>query len=354
MTFACVLGAGIWRPATVRTKEAWPSNFAEPPGGRVPEVFTHVTTRPNDPCAAIVQRYLATEGGDPFLGTRERRVADATTSIAEAQAHAARAALADAGVEPGDVDVVLSTGYLPDRPGIPCAPRVIKALGLESAAGYDVDNAYASALSQLVLARSLVAARHARNVLLTQSHLITRAVPLSHRVSPNFGDLASALVVGPGAEPGILATHVRTHAEFADAIVWARSDGAPWWQAGGEFALGSLDVRGTEAVIAGTVKTARDMLLDLCTKERVSPKAVRALCAVQPRGWLPAAIAEAAGFADGSACDTFGELAHVGACGVVANLLEARRRLSLARGDLVALYAQGAGLTCVAALLRMN
>jgi 3-oxoacyl-[acyl-carrier-protein] synthase-3 len=192
-------------------------------------------------------------------------------------------------------------------------------------------------------------------VLLTQSHLITRAVPLAHRASPNFGDLATALVVGRAEEPGLLALHARTHAEYADAMVWTREppdETRPWWQAGGAFTLGTLDARGIQQVIAGTVKMARDVLLGLCRDAGVAPANVRALCSVQPRGGLPAAIAEAAGFQAGAGVSTFAELAHVGACGVVANLLEARRTGLLSRGDVVALYAQGAGLTCVAALVR--
>jgi 3-oxoacyl-[acyl-carrier-protein] synthase-3 len=355
MTYACILGAGEWRPRDIRHNDAWPLDFAGPAGARPREVFTHVTTRDGDPCAAIVRRHLAAEGDDPFVGTQQRRVAEAATSVAAAQAHAARAALADAGLEPRDIDVVLSVGYLPDRPAIPCAPRVMKELGIRAAVGHDVDDAYASALGQLALARSLVQAGHARHVLLTQSHLLTCAVPLTHRASPNFGDLASALVVGPGQEPGVLALHARTHAEFADAMLWTREpagEARPWWQAGGDFTLGTLDASGIQQVISGTVKMARDVLLGLCREAGVAPASVRALCSVQPRGWLPAAIAEAAGFRAEAACDTFAELAHVGACGVVANLLQARRTQQLQRGDVVALYAQGAGLTCCAALVR--
>jgi 3-oxoacyl-[acyl-carrier-protein] synthase-3 len=352
VTHACILGAGTYRPATTRDNGAWPAEFAAHVAARPPEVFTHVTTREGDPCAAIVERHLRAEGGDPFVGARTRCIADTQTSIAAAQAHAARSALAAANLSADDVDVVLSAGYLPDRPAIPCAPRVMKELGIAHAAGFDVDTAYASALSQLALARSLIEAGRARHVLLTQSHFITAAVPLLHPASPNFGDLASALVVGAAAEPGILAMHARTYPEYADAMVWARDDARPWWAAGGDFALGTLDARAIERVISGTVKMARDALLGLCREAGVAPGSVRALCSVQPRGWLPLAIAEACGFAPDSGITTFAELAHVGACGPVANWLAARPRLS--HGDLVAFYAQGAGLTSVAALVRFT
>jgi 3-oxoacyl-[acyl-carrier-protein] synthase III len=108
----------------------------------------------------------------------------------------------------------------------------------------------------------------------------------------------------------------------------------------------------TEDLIARTVQIASNTLVEACNKAGIAPSDIRLLCSVQPRRWIPAAIAEAAGIPEGRAPNTFTELAHVGACGVVANLLAARRARTLQRGDLVALYAQGAGFTRSAALLR--
>ena len=49
---------------------------------------------------------------------------------------------------------------------------------------------------------------------------------------------------------------------------------------------------------------------------------------------------------------TYDRLAHVGGCGVVTNLIEARERGLLHDGATVALYAQGAGFTRSVALVR--
>lgn len=355
MTYAAIVGAGEYRPETIRTNAAWSPDFARESLGQAQQVFTDIPTREGDPCAAIVARHLRAELDDPFVGAVARRVAEPSVSPAEAQALAAQNALADAGLAPQDIDVVLSLGFLPDRPAVPCASRVMKHLGMNGGLAFDVDNAHASALTQLVLATSLIENKRAKRVLLTQSHVITRAVPLTHRTSPNFGDLASALVLEASDEPGVLAHHAETHPQYADAIAFTRAGeeaGRPWWEGGGPFTLGTLDSRGTQDVIARTVARARDALLSACRQAGISIGDVRALCSVQPRGWIPASIAEAAGLDPARAPSTFKELAHVGSCGPVANLLEARRTFGLRCGDYVAFYAQGAGLTLVASIVR--
>jgi 3-oxoacyl-[acyl-carrier-protein] synthase III len=79
---------------------------------------------------------------------------------------------------------------------------------------------------------------------------------------------------------------------------------------------------------------------------------VDVLATVQPRRWVPAAIAEGLGLAAERAPQTFDEYAHLGGAGVVMNLIAARDAGLLQRGATVALYAQGAGFTRAAALLE--
>lgn len=79
------------------------------------------------------------------------------------------------------------------------------------------------------------------------------------------------------------------------------------------------------------------------------PDEIDVLGATQPRRWFPAAVAESLGVEPARAPDTWGELAHVGGCGVLTNLIEARRRGMLREGASVVLFAMGAGVTRSAA-----
>ena len=76
------------------------------------------------------------------------------------------------------------------------------------------------------------------------------------------------------------------------------------------------------------------------------------LACVQPRRWIPHAIAEAAGIDPERAVETFAERAHLGACGVVVNLLAARAAGLVRPGVRIVLYGQGADFTRAAAFVE--
>lgn len=338
-----IVGMGEWIPTGVRANDEWPPEFAAKHGD-----FTEVRANASgDAIDRIVARHAASEAGDPFLGTQRRRVAEATMTAHEAEAIAAKAALDDAGVPGDEIDVVLSATAVPDRLTPPCACAVAYAIGARRARAMAVDAVCASAIVGLEIAAALVESGRARHVLLTQSHLMTRAFPILHPASPNVGDAATAAIVGEVPRGGLRAVHVVSSGEYFDAVVWRRPKDAdsPWWLPGGAFAMGSYDSPAARWLIDNTVR------LGATTLEATGARAgVDLLCTVQPRKWVPHAISEAIDV-PGRALETFDERAHLGACGIVTNLLAARRVGRLGSGTVVGLYAQGAGLTRGAAVL---
>jgi 3-oxoacyl-[acyl-carrier-protein] synthase-3 len=268
-------------------------------------------------------------------------------------ARAGLVALADAGVAAEDVDVVLSWAMVPDRIAPANAPKVALLVGAKRAAAIGIEAACASGVAQLELATALVEAGRARTVLCTQSHLFARANPLTHPASPLFGDAATAFVVGASERPGVVATRIATHGEYYDGVTWlrGREDDPPWYRAGGPFIAGSRDKHVTLTLARRWVRLAVDTVSEVCAGARRDVASIDVLAAVQPRRWMPGAIAEGLGLPEERAPITFDSIAHVGGCGVVANLLEARRRGLLTEGKRVALYAVGAGVTRAAALI---
>jgi 3-oxoacyl-[acyl-carrier-protein] synthase-3 len=351
---ATIAGLGEWLPETVRKNDAWPADFAQPKGAGEDRVLADVSAvGSDDPCDRILARHLAAEAGDPFLGTRQRRVADDRMSSWEAESRAARAALEDARIHARDVDVVMAYAAVPDHISPPSATRVAHAIGATRAYAPGVHTACASAIVQLELAAALIESGRARTVLLTQSFLMTRVVPLSHPASPNIGDAATAVVVRASEHRGVLATHAVTSGEFYDAVLWRRrgEDQTRWFEAGGPMFLSTNDGAAARKLIQNTVRFGAQTVYELMDKARVPVQDLSVLASVQPRRWVPGSLAEALGLAPECAPDTFLERAHMGACGVVSNLIEARRRGMLREGSLVALYGQGAGFTRAAGLL---
>ncbi|RYZ09812.1 MAG: hypothetical protein EOO73_02715 [Myxococcales bacterium] len=355
---AKIAGLGQWLPAGVRKNEDWPAEFSAASKRRQGDrTLVDVPTEGEpDLHRAIVKRCLAEEEGDPFLGGRERRIADPGASSAEAEASAGRAALADAGVDAAQVDAVFSWALVPDRLMPSNACRVAQRLGAAHAWASTVDAACASPVTQLTLAAALIESGRARTVLLTQSHLVSPTFPLMHPASPCVGDGATAMLVVASEKPGILLTHSVTHGEHYDAVLWCRSKDKtadpPWWEPGGAFFMGSHDQDSTRQLMQDTVKVGATTVRELAERAHLEVRDIAALASVQPRRWVPGAIAEGLGLSPKIAVDTYESYAHLGGAGAVANLLAARERGLLKPGSLAVMYAQGAGFTRAAAALR--
>lgn len=351
---ARIRGLGLWAPPEIRTNDAWSSEFIEAARARGDRLLVDIPAATGE-LDRITARHLAAEARDPFLGAEERRVAP-TEPAWRAETGAARAALDDAGLSAEAVDVVLSWSIVPDRPVLPSATRVAHELGAERAWATGMDSGCASALVQLETAAALIEAGRARHVLLTQSHLITRAFPMSHPASPGIGDAATAMVVSADEGPGILGVHSVSHGEYWDAVTWIRDADAErdhaWWLEGGAYAPGSRNRAGARHLMQHTVRFGVETLRTVCERSRIAPEAIEALAAVQPRGWIPPSIAAGLGLEEALAPTCYERYAHLGGCGVVANLLACREAGLLREGALVALYAQGAGFTRSAALVR--
>jgi 3-oxoacyl-[acyl-carrier-protein] synthase-3 len=356
--YARIAGLGQWFPESVRRNQDWPEAFrvaSQKRQGDRTLVDVPIEGEP-DPHREIVARCLAGESDDPFLGGQERRIAEPGTSSAAAEAWAAAAALRDAALAPTEVDAILSWALVPDRLMPSNACRVAHLLGAKRAWASTLDAACASPIAQLGLAAALIESGRARAVLLTQSHLVSPTFPLLHPASPCVGDGATAMVVLASERPGVLLTHAVTHGEDYDAVVWCRDKDrardAPWWEPGGAFFMGSHDQPATRRLMQDTVKVGAATVQELAERARFKLSEIEVLASVQPRRWVPGAIAEGLGLPTRVAPDTFQRFAHLGGAGAVANLLRARELGLLRPGSLAVMYAQGAGFTRGAAAIR--
>ena len=356
---ARIAGLGQWFPERVRSNADWPEAFsAQSRMKQGDRALVDVPKGDRDGAQRIVLRYLAEEEQDPFLGAHERRVAEASMTSAEAEAHAGRAALSDAGIDASEVDAIFSWALVPDRLMPSNACRVADLIGARRAWSTSVDAACASPITHLNLAAALIESGRARTVLLTQSHLATRTFAMSHPAAPSVGDGASAMLVTASTAPGILQTHSATHGEHHDAVVWCRGKSdetdPPWWQAGGPLSMGSRSPEATRALMQDTVPTAARTVAELAQRAGFAVDSIDVLLSVQPRRWVPLAIAEALGLKPEVAVETYRRYAHLGGVGPVVNLIAARDAGKLTEGARVVIYAQGAGFTRAAAALSWS
>ena len=120
---------------------------------------------------------------------------------------AARRALADAGVDAGEIDLLLFASAVGRQP-IPSTATLIKReLGLTrcAAPAFDINATCLSAVAALEVAALYIAAGRARHVLIVASEIATRALPWADdpATAALFGDGAAALVLGPAGTGGL-------------------------------------------------------------------------------------------------------------------------------------------------------
>lgn len=148
-------------------------------------------------------------------GIRERRVASPEQATSDLAVEAAKRALADAGITPAEVDLIIVATNTPDSlfPAVACI--VQERLGAAKAGAFDLLAGCTGFLYALSVASGLVTAGMHRNVLIIGSETLSRIVNWGDRnTCVLFGDGAGAAVVGrvPG-DYGLI--HTRLGADGA-------------------------------------------------------------------------------------------------------------------------------------------
>jgi len=157
-------------------------------------------------------------------GIQERRFVDCDAGPADLALPAARQALAGAGLEASDVDLVLLATLSPDYDAPASAAVLAGHLGIPGVPAMDVRNQCSGFLYALSVADAFVRTAGARHVLVcgaeTHSTGLDRTTA-GREVAVIFGDGAGAVVVGPEEDPsrGILSTHLHAEGKYAEKLM---------------------------------------------------------------------------------------------------------------------------------------
>jgi 3-oxoacyl-[acyl-carrier-protein] synthase-3 len=156
----------------------------------------------NDDLSAVI------ETSDQWIRDRvgivERRFADKDLELVDMAVTAGSNALADAGVDPADVDTVIVPNCTM-RTQIPnAAAQVADRIGIKAAGAFDLNAACAGFCYGLAVASDLVRSGSAGKVLVIGAEKLTDQVDPADRANAIiFADGAGAALVGPSDEPGI-------------------------------------------------------------------------------------------------------------------------------------------------------
>lgn len=315
---------------------------------RAPETLRHsriVGLGERRPVAVITNDDLpaALDTDDQWIrqrtGIAARGIAGTDETVVSMATDAARKALADAGVDPARVGlVVLATCSLPHQ--VPGGASVIaSALGTERAGAFDVNAACAGFSYALAMASDAVRIGTVEHAVVIGAEKLSSIVDWTDRSSAIlFGDGAGAVVLGPSDEPGV------------GPVVFG-SDGT----AAGLIDMtpeGLLRLDGPAVFRWATTKLG-EVALAICDAAGVSPHDLAAVIPHQANLRIINAIARQIGATQAVIADDIVDAGNTSAASIPLALARLRREGRVTTGDLALTLAFGAGLTWAGAVITV-
>jgi 3-oxoacyl-[acyl-carrier-protein] synthase-3 len=346
-----ILGLGLHLPPDIRWNDWWPKDLVERWGAarrENPRTLPVPTTEGAERVLAAMRQQAA----DPFQGAVKRHVLAEDRDVLDMEEAAARAALVDARINAGDIDLLLGYTLVPEYLLSNPSAALHERLGLPRAClTMQADAAAFSFLGQLSLAEAMIRSGRARHALLVQSSIATRLVEREDPQSVLVGDGASAIVLGPVADDyGIEATVAFTDGRYPKTVV-ASVPGRSWY-ADGRALMHVADWRQMNEVFLSTAEVCKQSVQAVLQRAGREPRQVDFLCIYQGTPWLRQVVQDYSGLAHARIYDSFAELGYLSAVMLPANLKLARDNNLLAKGDLVLMTGGGTGMTYGATLLR--
>jgi 3-oxoacyl-[acyl-carrier-protein] synthase-3 len=177
-------------------------------------------------------------------GIRERRVAAAHETTASMAAVASLRAIAVAGIDPADIDLILLGTLTPDYWMPATAALVKEAIGNTKATAMDLAAACSGFVYGYATAQAYITSGMAKHVLVIGAELLTRFLDYTDRnTCILFGDGAGAVVLSASDEPGGgLGIELTTEPQGA-YMIWLPSGGSKSPPSAGTIARGEHFIR---------------------------------------------------------------------------------------------------------------
>ncbi|HWU26401.1 MAG TPA: beta-ketoacyl-ACP synthase III [Rhizomicrobium sp.] len=284
-------------------------------------------------------------------GIRERRIAKPGEKTSDLAFKAAQAALGDAKLVAGDLDLIIVATTTPDETFPSVATRLQANLGMTRGAAFDVQAVCSGFVFALATADNFIKTGAAKTVLVVGAETMTRLLDWNDRTTcVLFGDGAGAVVVqagkgnGTSADRGILNTELYSDGRLHDLLY---VDGGPSsTQTTGHLRMQGRDVFKhavtntcmaieTSARVGGVTISDIDWIVPHQANQRILDTTAKKLHVPLER-----------------VVSTIAKHGNTSAASIPLALGEAVADGRIKRGDLVLLEAMGGGFTWGAALVR--
>lgn len=280
-------------------------------------------------------------------GIRTRYIAGEGETTATLATDACRKALAEAGIDATDVELIVLATATPDQTFPSSATKVQALLGIRDCIAFDVHAVCTGFLYALSVADAMLRGGNARTALVIGAETFSRILDWEDRTTcVLFGDGAGAVVLRAEEteERGILATRLHADGRHGDMLY---VDGGPSTTG----TVGKLRMKGREVFRHAVVNLA-DVLGEVLEASGLTPADVDWVVPHQANARIIDATARKLGLSPERVVLTVDRHANTSAASVPLALDVAVKDGRIKRGDLVVLEAMGGGFTWGAAAMR--
>jgi 3-oxoacyl-[acyl-carrier-protein] synthase-3 len=287
-------------------------------------------------------------------GIRERRIAASDETVTTMSIAASRAALAVAGLDPADLDLIIVGTSSPDHLVPSAASMIEHELGAEHAAAFDLRAGCAGFMYGLVVGTQFIASGMYSHVLVIGAEIVSRFIDWQDRnTCVLFGDGAGAVVLQASEEPtGLVTCCLGSRGADYDALIMPGGGSKhPFSQEVLDRGWHRIKMNGRR-IFRFAVTTPTEVALEALAAAGLSPSDITLLIPHQANMRIIQSICRRLQVPEEKVFVNIHKYGNTSAASIPIALCEAVEEGRLNPGDYLLLVGFGAGVTWAVAVVR--